>query len=360
MAQPRINYDKLKDVFSRFNVEGNVEGIEPFGAGLINKTYLIKTDVKDYMLQLINTYAFHNVDDLMRNIYIVTNHLRGLGKATLHVRKTKNQKIYVRDGNDYYRLYTYIKNTQCYEKLDSIDMIYKTGEAFGDLHCALADLDPILIAETIPNFHDTPKRYNDLLDAVKEDPVGRLQTAFLELNFILKHKQELSAIMEGLNNGAIPERIVHNDPKINNVLFDKTTGDFKCVIDLDTIMPGSCLFDFGDALRSLFTGDNESSRDTSLLKVDLEIFKSYAKGYLSKMKNSITEKEMELLPNSIFIIATELGIRFLEDYLRGDLYFRTTFEDENLVRAKGQLALAQDVLNHMDEMRQILKDIIGE
>ena len=349
---------KLLNIFNRFNVDGEAYEIVPFGNGLINKTYLVKTDVKDYMLQSINSYVFRNVDSLMRNIYIVTRHLREKGKTTLHVRKTVNHKIYVNDGDTYYRLYTFIENTKCYEKLDCLELVEKTGIAFGDFHASLADLDPILIAETIPDFHDTPKRYENLLESVKRDAAGRLSTCIDELNFIIANKSEFSRIMDGLNSGALPQRIVHNDPKINNILFDENGNDVKCVIDLDTVMPGSYLFDYGDALRSLFTGDNESALVSDELVYDSEIFRTYTRGYLSSMKNSLTPLELELMPASVFTIAMELGIRFLTDYIDGDKYFSIRFPEENLVRTRNQLHLAKDILEHMDEMSEIVKEFM--
>ena len=349
---------KLLEIFNRFNVDGEAYDIVPFGNGLINKTFLVKTDVKDYMLQTINSYVFRNVDNLMRNIYIVTRHLREKGKPTLHVRKTVNYKIYVNDDGVYYRLYTYIKDTDCYDKLDSLEMVEKTGVAFGDFHSSLADLDSILIAETIPDFHNTPKRYADLLESVKKDEAGRLDTCIPELNFIMSSKNSFSRIMDALNSGEIPQRIVHNDPKINNILFDSKTGDVKCVIDLDTVMPGSCLFDYGDALRSLFTGDNESAADSSVLVYDPEIFRAYTRGYLAGMNGSLTRKELELMPISVFTIAIELGIRFLEDHINGDKYFSISFPGENLVRARNQIHLAKDLLAHMDDMNEIVKEYI--
>lgn len=349
---------KLLSIFNRFNVEGEAYEIVPFGNGLINKSFLVKTDVKDYMLQGINSYVFRNVDSLMRNIYIVTRHLREKGKVTLHVRKTINYKIYVDDGGMYYRLYTFIEDTKCYEKLDSLELVEKTGKAFGDFHASLADLDPILIAETIPDFHDTPKRYENLLESVKRDEAGRLSSCMDELNFIMSNKSEFSRIMDGLNSGALPQRIVHNDPKINNILFDGNGEEVKCVIDLDTVMPGSYLFDYGDALRSLFTGDNESAASSDALVYDAEIFRTYTRGYLSGMKDSLTPLELELMPDSVFTIAMELGIRFLTDYIDGDKYFGTHFPGENLIRARNQLHLAKDLLNHMDEMAEIVKEFV--
>lgn len=347
---------KLLDIFNRFDVEGEAYDIVPFGNGLINRTFLVKTDVKSYMLQSINSYVFRSIDNLMRNIYIVTSHLRSKGKTTLHVRKTANSKIYVREGDTYYRLYTYIDKTSCYEKLDRLELVEKTGMAFGDFHASLVDLDPILIAETIPDFHDTPKRYENLLESVKRDEAGRLSTCMDELNFIISNKTMFSKIMAGLNSGILPQRIVHNDPKINNILFDENGNDVKCVIDLDTVMPGSYLFDYGDALRSLFTGDNESARESDALVYQADIFRAYTRGYLSRMKEILTPLEISLLPTSVLTLTMELGIRFLADYIDGDKYFSTRFPEENLVRAKNQLHLAKDILLHMDEMNEIVKE----
>ena len=347
--------DKLLNIFNQFKVDGEAYDIVPFGNGLINKTFIVKTDVKDYLLQRVNSYVFRNVDALMRNIYIVTTHLRNKPKTTFHVRKTINHKIFVCEDGVYYRLYTFIKGTRCYEKLDCLDMVYKMGAAFGEFHSDLSDLDSILIAETIPDFHNTPKRYDNLIESVKVDIAGRVPECLDELNYIMKNKKNISMIMDGLNSGEIPQRIVHNDPKINNVLFDENTGDVKCVIDLDTVMPGSYLFDYGDALRSLFTGEMESSLDSSKLKVDIGTFRAYTEGYLSKVNGSLTKREIELLPMSVFTITVELAIRFLEDYIVGDKYFKTSFEKENLVRARNQIALAKDISAHMDELTEIVK-----
>ena len=341
------------EIIGKFQIDGDVLSIEPFGNGHINKTFKVITSTEKYLFQGVNSYAFHNIDDLMRNIYIVSNHLSDLGELSLEIIKTKNRKLYLKDGDYYYRVYKYIRKSLSYEKLDKPELVVKTAQAFAKLHKNLADLDSCLIAETIEDFHNTPKRFQNLMNAISEDPCGRLSECGDLLPFIFKNKRNFSKIQKGLDDGSIPERIAHNDPKINNILFDRETEEVRCIIDLDTVMPGSCLFDFGDALRSLFTGDNESSRDTSLLKVNLETYELYTKGYLSEMKNTLTEKELELLPNSVFTLACELGMRFLDDYLHGDKYFHINFEDENLVRAKGQFALAEDILKNMAAMKEI-------
>ena len=349
---------KLLEIFNRFDVAGEALDIIPYGNGHINWSYLVKTDVRDYMLQTINTYVYKNVDSLMRNIYIVTNHLRSRGNTTLQVCKTLNKKIYVEEDGIYYRLYDFISNTGSCEQQDPEKTAEMIGRAFGEFHSELSDLDPILIAETIVNFHDTPKRYEALMDTAKRDEFGRLGECLPELNFIVENKAEVFRIMEGLNAGTIPQRIVHNDPKLDNVLFDAETGAVKCVIDLDTVMPGSCLFDYGDALRSLFTGDNESAADSSRLVFRPDIFRSLTKGYLSAAGKSLTPREVELLPNAALTLSMELGMRFLEDYINGDKYFRVGSEKQNLFRARNQLHLAKDLLGHMDDMDAIVKEYL--
>ena len=315
------------EVLKKFSIDGEVLEIVPFGNGHINKTYKVTTDQGNhYLFQCVNGYVFHNIDDLMRNIFIVSNWLHYNNHETLDIVKTSNGKLYVRDGDLYYRVYKYLENTVSYEKLTH-ELVGKVAQAFGQLHNSLAGLDSCLIAETIRDFHNTPKRIKNLFDAIKEDEKKRVSDCKGLIAFVFQYRDYADYIMKGLETGEIPERIVHNDPKINNILFDKATNEVRCVIDLDTIMPGSYLFDVGDALRSIFTGDNESSRDSSLLKVDFDIYETYVKAYLKEINGSITRKEVELIPYSVAIIALELGVRFLEDYILGDKYLAIHFED---------------------------------
>ena len=343
-----------KELLQKFSIDGDILEVSAFGNGHINKTYKVTTSKgKHYLFQCVNGYVFHDIDDLMRNILIVSTYLRSANHETLEIVKTKTNKLYFKDGDLYYRVYKYLENTISYEKLDKPKLITKVAQAFGQLHNELSGLDSCLIAETIKDFHNTPKRINNLFDAIKEDPLKRVSQCKDLISLIFDYREFADCIVNALESGEIPERIVHNDPKINNVLFDKETHKVRCVIDLDTIMPGSCLYDVGDALRSIFTGDNESSRDPSLLKVDFEKYELYISGYLGEMKDSLTKKEIELIPCSVATIALELGVRFLEDYIRGDKYFAIHFDDENLVRARGQLALAKDVVTNIDKLREI-------
>lgn len=348
-------------IFYEFDVsKEKIIDISPFGNGLINRTFLVETTNNTYLLQQINNYVFKDVDGLMNNIYEVTNHLKNKNATTFSIIKTKNGKNYLKHGDSYFRLYSFVSNSVCYEGLTNLEMVYQDGEAFGEFHKLLADLDSNSIIETISNFHNTPYRLTKLISRAEKDEYNRLDECKDELNYVLNNKDTISKIIDGLTKLEIPTRIVHNDPKINNILFDKDSGNIKCVVDLDTIMPGSILFDYGDALRSLFTGENQSSKDSSLLKVNLNLFEAYTKGYLFGAKEFLTSKEIELMPMSIYIISMELAIRFLDDYLDGDKYFKTSFEKENLYRAKNQIALAKDVYQNLTNMERIVEKISRE
>ena len=235
-------------------------------------------------------------------------------------------------------------------------MVFKAAQSFGQFHKTLKGFNAAELGEVIPNFHNTYHRYVNLLNAIDEDKLDRVKECRKEIDLIKKLQEHYDVITSGIKNGEIHLVVTHNDPKINNVLFDKATDNFRAVIDLDTIMPGSYLYDFGDALRSLFTGENEDSEDLSLLVVDFEKFEAYTKGYLSEMKHILNKKDIELLPFSAFLLTIECGIRFLEDYIRGDVYFRIHKDKHNLIRARTQLTLAQNIINNIDKMNSIVKN----
>ena len=234
-------------------------------------------------------------------------------------------------------------------------MITETSEAYGDLHNNLSGIDASQLGEVIPDFHNTEKRYKNFLKAVEINYNDRVKDCENDIKDIMSFQSHFSVINEGLKNKEINYTVTHNDPKINNVLFDKDTLKFRCVVDLDTVMPGTILYDFGDALRSLFTGDNEGSEDLSKLVVNFEIFDAYAKGYLAEMKDTLTQKEQELLGFSAFLLSIECGMRFLEDYIRGDVYFKIDKPDRNLIRARTQIALASDIFKNLDKLNAITK-----
>lgn len=341
---------------SKFQINDRVMGYAPLGAGHINTTFLVKTkSTKWYVLQKINDVVFNNVNHLMKNIYRTTDFLKSKGYETLEVVKTKDNKLFYQDESGSYRLYLYIDNVVCYEGVNDLDMVYDVAKAFGLLHKSLCEFDASSLYEIIPNFHNTKYRYEQLLQAIKENKSNRVKDCLEEIEFFKKHEDNFSTIVDGIERGEIRLAVTHNDPKINNVLFDRETGNTRAVIDLDTVMPGSYLYDYGDALRSLFTGEYEDSKDLSKVGVDYPVFETYTKGYLSEMKGVLNEKEISLLPFAIYLISAELAMRFLTDFINGDVYFKTTYSEHNLVRARTQIKLASDIYEHLPQLNKIVE-----
>jgi thiamine kinase-like enzyme len=294
----------------------------------------------------------------MENINYVSSYLIENGFESLKIIKTKDGKIYDKENGQFFRVYIFSPNSIYFEKAEMDSLIKETSEAYGDLHNNLSGIDASKLGEVIPDFHNTEKRFENFLKAVEINYKNRKEICQKEIDEIISFKKYFSVINEGLANKEINYTVTHNDPKINNVLFDKDTLKFKCVVDLDTVMPGTILYDFGDGLRSLFTGDNECSKDLSKLKVNFKMYELYLNGYAKKMKKTLTKKEIELLPFSIFLMAIELAIRFLDDFLRGDVYFGIHNEDDNLTRARTQLTLAKDIYNNLDLLNKKTKEII--
>lgn len=350
----------LENVFASFVTKGALLSIEEIGNGHINKTYLVQTTQRSYILQRINNHAFNDVKGLMNNLLIVTDHLIENDVFTIKFKPTYEGKLFLETSDGFYRLYKYIPNTITYEGVDNLEVIEKSGYAFGQFHHYLSDLDPTHLIEVIPNFHNTPKRFESLLKSIKADPIGRVENVKDIIKFLVDHQSDLSKLTDALDKKLIPLSVTHNDPKINNILFDENTNDVKCVIDLDTVMSGTVLYDFGDALRSLMTGANEDTNDLSLIKFKPDIYEAYLRGYYSQMKDTLNAKEIELLPYAPLVLTLELVIRFLTDYIDGDLYFATNYSEHNLVRTKTQLKLAQELYSHFDELISITKKITNQ
>lgn len=353
-----LKEEDLLEILSHFKLDSKAISCKPFGNGHINKTYDVKTEKGGhYILQQVNEHIFKDVDMLMENINYVSSYLIGKGFQSLILIRTKDDKLYYKEKNLFFRVYIFTPNSTYFEN-PTPDLIKETAEAYGDLHNNLSLLDASKIGEVIPDFHNTEKRFENFLKAVEVNFKNRKELCEQEINDIMSFKKYFPVINESIKNKEINFTVTHNDPKINNVLFDKDTLKFKCVVDLDTVMPGTLLYDFGDGLRSLFTGENECSKDLSKLKVDFQIYELYLKGYATKMKKTLTKKEIELLPFSIFLMAIELSMRFLEDFLRGDVYFKVHNEDDNLTRARTQITLSKDIYNNLDELNKKTKEII--
>ena len=349
-------------ILLNFQLDSKPISCKPFGNGHINKTFEVNTEKGGhYILQNVNDNVFKDVDMLMRNINYVSSYLIEKGFESLHLIKTNDGKLCHKENNEFFRVYLFAPNSAFFEKAEpGSPLIKETSEAYGDLHNNLAGIDASKLGEVIPDFHNTQKRFENFLKAIEVNYNNRKALCQQEINDIIAFKEHLSVINDGLAKKEINYTVTHNDPKINNVLFDKDTLKFRCVVDLDTVMPGTILYDFGDALRSLFTGDNECSKDLDKLKVDFRMYEKYLVGYAKKMKHTLTKKEKELLPFSIFLMAIELAIRFLDDYLRGDVYFRVYNEDDNLTRARTQLHLAKDIYQNLDKLNQMTEKILEQ
>ncbi len=352
----------MQDVLCQFRINYNPQ---KYGNGHINDTYIIDSTPK-YILQKINTNIFKNPDEVMENISRVTDFLRNKIKEsggnpdreTLTLIKTiAGSNFYRAENGDCFRMYKFIENCVSYDTADSVKL-YNAAKAFGKFQNMLSDFPASELHETIPRFHDTYKRFCDFKASLDRDIKGRAKSASEEIGFALKFEEDSKVIKDCLDSGKIPYRVTHNDTKLNNVMLDKDTDEGICVIDLDTVMPGSLLYDYGDALRFGASTAAEDEQDLSKVHFDLELFKAFTKGFLETVSNAITPEEIRLLPFSAKIITYECGIRFLTDYLDGDTYFKTSMENHNLYRARTQFKLVREITDKTQEMEKIIKDLL--
>ena len=359
---------KTFDVASQFDFVGAIQNIVPYGEGHINDTFLVtmKDSSTSYILQRLNTGIFKNYRGLMDNIRKVTQTLKNIVvnengdplRECLTLINTKTGEPYLVEGTKCWRAYVFVKDTSGYLIIDSPALFENTGEAFGKFIARLDGFDAAQLCEVIPNFHNTVDRYDKLMTAVEENKSGRKHNVEKEIDFVVKRKDMLSSIVTALADGAIPLRVTHNDTKINNVLIDKATGKAICIIDLDTIMPGSLLYDFGDSIRSGCNTALEDEKDLSKVDFDINLYKAYCKGFLRGIGSKITRSEIEMLHLGAIIITLECGMRFLTDYLDGDTYFKTDYPDHNLVRCHTQFKLVERMEELKDEMIEIAKNSI--
>lgn len=367
-----INNEMILSVCRKFGISGELEETKVFTDGHINSTYFACFDCdgekKKYLIQKVNTHVFKDQDVLMKNIIGVTKFLRKKIKAdggdpereTLHFLKCENGKYYFNDGDDCWRIYYFIDNSYTYNLIDSNEVFEDAGKSFGRFQCLLSDYPSESLKETIPDFHNTPKRIEALEQAIEQDNFSRAQSIKDEIDYALSKKEMASIALQLLENGDIPLRVTHNDTKINNILFDTETKKGICVIDLDTIMPGLSLYDFGDAIRSGASTALEDETDLSKVSVSLSLYESYVKGYLSSCAQSLTKAEVEHLAYSAWLLTFECGTRFLTDYLQGDVYFKTSRPNHNLDRARNQFAMAKDIESKLDQMNKITMDIYNQ
>ncbi|MGI6247777.1 MAG: phosphotransferase enzyme family protein [Acutalibacteraceae bacterium] len=364
----------INEVLSKYNFEGHYKEFYPSNHGHINNTFVLEfvnnegKTVK-YILQQINVSVFKQPVQLMENIVRVTGHLydkvlEGGGdpaRETMNVIFTRDNSSYFidREGR-YWRCYNFVPNSYTLQQIENPKMFYNAAKAFGKFQHMLADFPIETLHETIPNFHNTVVRLEDLKKAVEKDDAGRVSTVKKEIEFALKRENDTAVLLNLAAEGLLPTKVTHNDTKLNNVMFDIDTDEGICVIDLDTVMPGLSLYDFGDSIRFGANTAAEDEKDISKVSLDLELFETYLSGYLSAAGNSLNSYEIDYLPFSAKLLTLECGIRFLTDYINGDVYFRAAYSDHNLVRCRTQFALVADMEDKMDIMNEITDGIKKE
>ncbi len=352
-----------ESIINKFLTDGECYECKAFGNGHINSTFLIscKNDngkVTKYVLQLINVYVFKNPERLMDNIVRVTEFLRSKepeNRGILKMMKTVEGKHYYRESDDrVWRMYIFVDKALSLESVEKPADFYEAAFAFGKFQRDLADFSADTLFESIPDFHNTEKRYKDFLEAVKNNKSGRADKVSEDIKFVTDRADFYSLLNEKHKQGILPLRVTHNDTKLNNVLLDEETRKPLGVIDLDTVMPGFSVTDFGDAIR--FGANNAAEDEKDLLKVwlNLELFEAFAKGYLEGCGGRLSKEEIMLLPEGAIMMTIECGMRFLGDYLNGDVYFKTAYDEHNLVRARAQFKLVADMEKHFEEMKAIV------
>ncbi len=363
----KTEWEQVLSVASKMAFEGEFLDCEPLGAGHINKTYSVRyrqadDSVRTYVLQQINDSIF-DVAQLMANIVAVTSFLKQKIEAeggdptreTLNLIPTKQGEQYYCDSQGKsWRAYDFVRDSVCYERAENPKLFYESAIGFGRFQRRLADFPVEQLHEILPDFHNTPKRLEALKAAIEADPLGRVATARQEIAFVMQRAQETGILVELCRRGNIPLRVTHNDTKLNNAMFDRRTGKVICIIDLDTVMPGLSLYDFGDSIRFGASTAAEDERDLKKVQFDLRLFDVYTKGYLEGTANTLTDWEIEMMPMGAKLATLECGIRFLTDYILGDVYFRIDRPEQNLDRCRTQFKLVRQMEEKWEKMRRIV------
>ena len=351
--------ERCRPIAERFEIEGKTLSISPYGEGHINVTYLLVTDRRRYILQKMNTKIFPDSDALMGNICAVTEYLRERGVETLRVVPTREGAPFLREQGTW-RVYDFIEGTVTYQTAPNLAVFRNSGRAFGEFQNHLDGFRAGQLRPILPRFHDTPKRFADFCAALSADPLGRAAECRAETEWLLSGEANYGLAMAELKSGGLPLRVTHNDTKLNNILMDEKTDLGRAVIDLDTVMPGSMIFDFGDSIRFGASTAAEDERDVDRVHFSLTLFRAYAEGFCGAVKGSITARERELLPYGAYLMTAECGMRFLTDYLLGDVYFTTKYPEHNLVRARTQLKLMSEMERALPQMDAVIREALGK
>lgn len=365
----RVMEKQLNEAIGAFRFEGTLVEEGPYGSGHINDTYLLKFDITGMgcvrvILQRMNNEIFTEPVQLMENIIGVTSYLRKIiienggdpDRETLNVIHTVDDQPYFIDSiGNYWRAYKFIEGASSYDKVEKPDDFYQSAVSFGNFQKLLADYPAETLHETIKGFHDTKARFQVFKDAVEKDVCGRAASVQKEIDFVLAHEDVANVFGDLQAAGELPLRVTHNDTKLNNIMIDDKTGKGVCVIDLDTVMPGLAMNDFGDSIRFGASTAAEDEQDLEKVSCDMELFELYTKGYIEGCGGKLTAKEIELMPTGAKVMTFECGMRFLTDYLQGDTYFKIHREHHNLDRCRTQFKLVSDMEAKWDTMQSIVK-----
>jgi hypothetical protein len=359
----------FQQILSNFVIKGEIADIKPFKSGHIHDTFHVlsaQQDSPDYLLQRINHHVFRNVPALMQNIQLVTGHIRrkletmplsNPENEVLTLVPLKNGGGYYQDGNgNFWRMYYFISNTHSYDIVKTVHQAYQGGKAFGKFLSLLSDLDASGVQETIPRFHDVENRFHLLQIVMELNPRGRLNTVLPEIEFVKSRMEAMSTINRLGRQGILPSRIVHNDTKFNNVLLNGQ-DKAQCVVDLDTVMPGYIAYDFGDSIRTIVNTASEDESSLEAVEINLELLKGFSEGFLKETIGFITGPEIDSLSQGVLLLPFLMGLRFLTDYIDGDNYYKISFPDHNLQRARVQFRLVEKLEEKYNVIQEIIKEV---
>ncbi len=366
-----IEKNFVASVAAHFDFEGVFSDVKELTAGNINVTYLVTYADGErshaYILQRINTSAFHDPVSLMENVGKVTSFIReGIvaegqdptRRVLTFVEADNGTLLYTDSEGGAWRAYHYVDGVTAHNSIDSPEQFYEAGKGFGEFQTRLAAFPAAELVETIPRFHDTPHRYKAFLEAVERDAVGRVAELGEEIAFLAQRVELMSAIVSRLGSEELPLRVTHNDTKLNNVLMDNVTGKALCVIDLDTVMPGSSLYDYGDAVRFGACTSAEDEPDTSKIGFDMTLFKAFTRGFVEATGNALTPTEIRMLPMGALVLTCELAVRFLTDYINGDVYFKIAYPEHNIVRTRAQMKLLTEMEAALPAMNAFVESLL--
>jgi len=343
----------MEEILNKFQFEGNVWSINTIKSGLINSTFVVATTNNKYILQKINTFVFTNPEELMENIQNSTSFLVQKKVRTLNIIHSKNGESFIKHKDEYWRAFDFIDKSITHTKASDIELIKESGKTIAHFHKSFSGFPVEKLHTTIPNFHNTQIIFQNFVKSLDNSDIKLKEECKIEINYILENREKCNRIQKLISEGKLEKRVCHNDPKISNILFEKS-GKAICMIDLDTIMSGTILNDFSDAIRTICVSENEEEADLEKVNFKLNYFEVFTKEYLNINAENLNSTEIKSLVFSVELIFLEQGIRFLQDYLNGNKYYKTSYRKQNLVRSRNQLHLAKQVEKKREKMNNII------